>query len=433
MIFPLRQLSLLTVALTGIASAAPKVPDGTDHWAFQLVETPSIPTLPSDTASTPIDVLHQNALTEQGLSMAAPASPQVIARRLAFHLHGLPASADEAESLANDPSPNAYQRHLDRLMASPRYGERWARHWMDVARYADNKGYVFQEERRYPYAYTYRDWLVSAFNRDLPYDDFIRQQIAGDHVAKSQEDPSAYAAMGFLTLGRRFLNREPDIIDDRIDVVTRGFLGLTVSCSRCHDHKFDPIPIEDYYSLYGVFASSEEPGEKPLLGKPDTASPAYQQFLKESAEKQAAIDEYFQVRHAKLRTEPILKAYFQLAHDGRDWDEPQIGKRAQAEKLYQKIALQWRDRLKQLGAENHPVFVPWKAFAESQSLPDKLAEKSNPVIWKALQKSPPQSMEELIGIYAKEIAASNQGEVHQDASREALRQLLVGEQAPTAP
>ncbi len=153
---------------------------------------------------------------------------------------------------------------VDRLLASPRYGERWGRHWLDVARYADTKGYVFNQETRYPYSYTYRDYVIGAFNDDLPYDRFVVEQIAADRLPLG-EDRRPLAAMGFLTVGRRFLNDNNEIIDDRIDVVTRGLLGLSVTCARCHDHKFDPVPTEDYYSLHGVFASSVEPGELPLL------------------------------------------------------------------------------------------------------------------------------------------------------------------------
>src|SRR5690606_5736022 len=127
----------------------------------------------------------------------------------------------------------------------------------DVARYSDTKGYVFQEDRNYKHAYKYRDWVVASFNGDMPYDQFLISQLAADQTPDAADD----AASGFLTLGRRFLNNPHDIADDRIDVVTRGLLGLTVACARCHDHKYDPIPTADYYSMYGVFASSEEKGQ----------------------------------------------------------------------------------------------------------------------------------------------------------------------------
>ena len=180
--------------------------------------------------------------------------PRALLRRLYYDLIGLPPTAEELDEFAADPSDARYEATVDRLLASPRFGERWARHWLDVARYADTKGYVFQEDRNYKQAYTYRDWVIASFNADRPFDKFIVAQIAADQIG----DPSCAPAIGFLTLGRRFLNVQPDIINDRIDVVTRGLMGLTVACARCHDHKFDPISAADYYALYGVFASSQE-------------------------------------------------------------------------------------------------------------------------------------------------------------------------------
>ena len=161
--------------------------------------------------------------------------------------------------------PDAFARVVDRLLASPGYGERWGRHWLDVARYADTKDGVlmFGDDRVRPYAYTYRDYVIRAFNLDLGFDQFIHEQLAADAVAP-KDQPWRLAAMGFLTLGTG-LRQQPssDQIDDRIDTVTRGLLGLTVACARCHDHKYDAIPTADFYSLYGVFASSEAPLERP--------------------------------------------------------------------------------------------------------------------------------------------------------------------------
>ena len=189
----------------------------------------------------PIDAFILAKLEEKGLAPSKPADRRTLIRRVSFDLIGLPPTPEEVEAFVADPSPDAYEKLVDRLLASPHYGERWGRHWLDVARYADTKGYVFTEERRYPYAYTYRDYVIRAFNEDLPYDQFIVQQLAADRLPLG-DDKRPLAALGFLTLGRRFLNNQPDIIDDRIDVTMRGLLGLTVGCARCHDHKFDPIP-----------------------------------------------------------------------------------------------------------------------------------------------------------------------------------------------
>ncbi|MEX2112664.1 MAG: PSD1 and planctomycete cytochrome C domain-containing protein, partial [Pirellulales bacterium] len=230
------------------------------HWAFQPLEAPPQPAVKqADWPQTPLDVFVLAQLEGQGLAPSPPADRRTLIRRASYDLLGLPPTAEEVEAFANDPNPRAFDRVIERLLASPHYGERWARHWLDVARYADTKGYVFTADRNYPNAYRYRDWVVQAFNRDMPYDQFLVEQIAADCLPG--DDKSRLAAMGFLTVGRRFLNNQHDIIDDRIDVLTRGTMGLTVTCARCHDHKYDPIPTEDYYSLYGVLASSIEPAE----------------------------------------------------------------------------------------------------------------------------------------------------------------------------
>lgn len=233
------------------------------HWAFQPVASPPVPE--TGKPSGEVDRFIQARLDAAGLSMSPQADRRTLVRRATFDLHGLPPTAEEVAAFEQDDSPDAFAKVIDRLLASPRYGERWGRHWLDVARYADTKGYVFQEERKLPFAYTYRDWVIRALNEDMPYDRFIRLQIAADHhVAANDPD---LAAMGFLTVGRRFLNNIHDITDDRIDVVTRGFMGLTVSCARCHDHKFDPVTQKDYYAMHGIFLSSEEPKELPKIGE----------------------------------------------------------------------------------------------------------------------------------------------------------------------
>ncbi len=262
------------------------------HWAFRPVAHPTPPVIPNPKAviRNPIDAFVQAKLAAKGLEASPEADRRTLLRRLTFDLTGLPPTAAEIDAFVADTRPDAYERVVERLLASPAYGERWGRHWLDVARYADTKGYVFQEERRYPYAYTYRDYVVEAFNSDRPYDRFILEQLAADQLDLG-DDPSSLAAMGFLTLGRRFLNNTHDIIDDRIDVVTRGLQGLTVACARCHDHKFDPIPQKDYYSLYGVFAASVEPKDLPLLETPEETAEV-KAFQAELAKRQQAADEF---------------------------------------------------------------------------------------------------------------------------------------------
>ncbi len=244
-------------------SKATSSPDGwKQHWAFRPIGRPVPPPCKTaDWPQTPVDSFVLAQLEQHGLTPSPAADRRTLLRRLSFDLIGLPPTPEEVEAFQADASPEATRRVVDRLLDSPHYGERWARRWLDVARYADTKGYVFQEDRNYPEAYKYRDWVIESLNRDLPYDRFLKLQIAADQLAG--DDPRQLSAMGFLTLGRRFINNKHDIIDDRIDVLTRGLMGLTVTCARCHDHKFDPIPAADYYSLYGVFASSREPKDAP--------------------------------------------------------------------------------------------------------------------------------------------------------------------------
>lgn len=235
------------------------------HWAYRPVADPAVPKVAKPASANPIDAFLQAKLAEKGQTFAPPADRRTLIRRAYADLHGLPPTAAQIDKFVADPDPNAFEKLIDDLLKSPRYGERWGRYWLDIARYADTKGYVFQEDRNYPFAWTYRDYVIKAFNDDKPFDRFVVEQIAADRLPLG-EDKTPLAALGFLTLGRRFLNNTPDIIDDRIDVVTRGFMGLTVQCARCHDHKFDPVPIADYYSLYGVFASTTEPKDLPLIG-----------------------------------------------------------------------------------------------------------------------------------------------------------------------
>jgi mono/diheme cytochrome c family protein len=231
------------------------------HWAFQPVVKPPVPAVrQTDWPQTPLDNFILARLEAEGLTPSPPADPRTIYRRASFDVTGLPPAAADVERIVASGDSQAVTQAAITLLDSPHYGERWARHWLDVARYADSKGYLFTEDRNYPNAYKYRDWVVQALNADMPYNEFLIRQIAADRLDLGQ-DKRDLAAMGFLLVGRRFLNNKHDIIDDRIDVLTRGTMALTVTCARCHDHKYDPIPTKDYYSLYGVLASSVEPQE----------------------------------------------------------------------------------------------------------------------------------------------------------------------------
>lgn len=233
-------------------------------WAYQPVRKPSVPQVKNrGFVRGPIDAFVLAGLESEGLQPAAEADRRTLIRRATFDLTGLPPTPEEVRQFVEDPSPDAYSRLIDRLLASPAYGERWGRHWLDVARYADSNG--LDENTAMANAWRYRDWVIASLNADKPYDDFVREQIAGDLLpppADRQEEYNRLIATGFLALGPKVL-AEPDtqkmlldIADEQIDVVGKAFLGLTVSCARCHDHKFDPIPTKDYYALAGIFRST---------------------------------------------------------------------------------------------------------------------------------------------------------------------------------
>jgi len=255
----------------------------TNHWAWQPVQRVSIPDVSNpDWCQTPVDNFILATLDENGLKPSPPADRRTLIRRASFDLIGLPPTPEEVQNFVNDASTNAFAKVVDRLLASPHYGERWGRHWLDVARYSDTKGQSrrFREDNINPFAWTYRDYVIRSFNENKPYNQFILEQIAADRLPSTQRNPANLAALGFLTVGDHFQGMQNDILNDRIDVVSKGFLGLTVTCARCHDHKFDPIPQKDYYSLRGIFDSCVEPKIEPIIGKvPNT--PQYQDYYQQ--------------------------------------------------------------------------------------------------------------------------------------------------------
>ncbi len=277
-----------------------------NYWAFQPVSRPDDPQVArADWVSNPVDLFILSKLEEKGLGPAPPAGKAVLLRRAAFDLTGLPPTAQELEDFLADDAPDAFEKVVDRLLASPRYGERWGRHWLDVARYADSTGN--DEDHRYPYAWRYRDYVIEAFNADMPYDRFVREQIAGDLLPA--EDGGAIntrgiVATGFLALGPKAVAQQDkkrmlyDVYDEQIEVVSKAMLGLTVACARCHDHKFDPILTRDYYSLAGIFASTRsfrDPSAhvSKLLHRPLVPQAEYEAYEAEQTEirnKQIELD-----------------------------------------------------------------------------------------------------------------------------------------------
>jgi len=270
-----------------------------DHWSFRPVKPAPLPT----DAGHPIDHFVHKAQAAAGVTPAPRTDRATLYRRLHFDLLGLPPKYADLKRFVEDArsDSDAYAAIVDQLLASPRYGERWARLWMDVARYADTKGYeVADQERRFIYSHTYRDWLIRAFNEDLPYDKFLLYQLAAEQLVDANSPEKRHlAALGFLSLSKN--GSQDEIIDDRLDTTFRGTMALTVSCAKCHDHKFDPIPTKDYYSLYGIFMNSLTM-ETPTIGEP-LKTPEYEKYVAVLAAKQKAIDDFLRPHLDKLRKE----------------------------------------------------------------------------------------------------------------------------------
>ena len=258
----------------GPAPAQPPATDYTDEqkafWAFQPMRHPFPPAVHSSGwIRSPIDQFILAELEAKGLTVAREADRRTLVRRVTLDLIGLPPTPDEVTQFVQDPSEDALERLVDRLLASPRYGERWGRHWLDVARYADSNG--LDENLAYANAFRYRDYVVKALREDKPYDRFLTEQIAGDLLIKAEpENPASESesfdplvATGFLCLGAKMLAEDDpvkmqmDIIDEQVDTIARAVMGLTMGCARCHDHKFDPLSTEDYYGLAGMFKSTQ--------------------------------------------------------------------------------------------------------------------------------------------------------------------------------
>ena len=355
------------IPFAALADFANEYKESLTHWAFQPVI--NVP-IPESRLHNPIDAFVEQKLRVHSLDFANPANRQTIIRRLYHDLTGLKPTYEEIKKFVDNTNPKAYANLVDQLLASPHFGEKWGRHWLDVARYADTKGYLAGgESRAYPYAYTYRDWVIKAFNKDLPYDEFIRKQMAADFLTEQPNHPDL-AALGFLTAGPGFLNRRQLIIDDQIDLVTRGLMGFTVACARCHDHFHDPIPTADYYSLYGIFDASIKPTHLPLIGKPDENSTAYIEFKKKLNEPQAKVDQYLQSKLDIAQSKKGIEEYIKVALDGYETPKNDFEALAGKRKLYPKLANRWRDYLKGKDKVEHSFIKPLLNFAKSTSQAD---------------------------------------------------------------
>ena len=263
----LRSIAILTVVAMLAAGADTVAPFGVykplerRYWAFQPRQNVAPPALADAWVATPVDAFILDGLRHAGLQPAPQADKVTLIRRVTYDLHGLPPTPEEIDAFLKDQSPKAWEHLVDRLLASPRYGEQWGRHWLDVVRFAESDGYEYDTHR--PDAYRFRDYVVSSFNADKPYDQFVREQIAGDEIDPSNE--TLLVASGFNRLGplrknagnQNVASSRNEVLTEMTNVVGAAFLGVTVGCARCHDHKFDPFRQSDYYRLQGFFAQAQ--------------------------------------------------------------------------------------------------------------------------------------------------------------------------------
>jgi Protein of unknown function (DUF1553)/Protein of unknown function (DUF1549)/Planctomycete cytochrome C len=427
------------------------------HWAFQPVRRPNVPNDGHDDWSrNQLDRFVRRKMQQNPMTPSPRAGRRTLLRRAYLDLIGMPPTPHEMKRFLSDESSSAFSTVVDDLLDDPRYGERWARHWLDVARYADSKGAIFGETRQYPYAYTYRDYVIDSLNDDKPFNDFIREQLAADMMTEKVDDPSL-AALAFLTIHKR--SNGGGITEqraDRVDTVCRALLGLTVACARCHDHKYDPLTMVDFYSLYGVFASLEEPDELPVIGRPESGSALEKSFLELEAEEDRKLQQYRDENFARIMQQirGDIGKYLQFVHDQGDLPDGQFRTAAGRRKLNPYIALRWKKYLTDKARD--AVFGPWTAFA---ALPDgefqeraaeiavQVAEDNlpechlNPFVAAAFAKHPAISLQDIAATYQKlfdeieqswndVLAANAAATSFDDPDRERLRQILYGSDAP---
>ncbi len=428
-------------------------PKWQEHWAFQPVQKPALPKLADAKTliQNPIDVFVAAKLEKAKFAFAPAADRITLCRRMYLDLTGLQPTYADVQAFVNDKSPDAVTKLAQRLLGSPRYGERWGRHWLDIARYSDTEGYTAGgKDNRYAHAYTYRDWVINSLNADMPYDQFITHQLAADRVLEKDPQSAEHgqkanlAALGFLTVNDSFLGDRNLQMDDRIDVVSRGILGLTVACARCHDHKYDPIPSKDYYAMYSVFNSSEEPKEMPIIGQPvdKSAVAAYDKKVQEvEAKKQAFRQEVLDdVRKRERLSEYLL---FTKNH----FDDASASFRGAAGKalLRDGFAKSWRDFMKQYAMTDkpNPVMLAWKEFAvlpekdfaaRSEEITKRLGDPNSPaaaVLRNELAKRPaPKDFGEVASLYADVFLTCLSGSQPDNPEWKQVHSLLVSSSSP---
>lgn len=417
-------------------------------WPFAPLKTPSLPSASAAQGEVlnPIDLFIQQRLAAEHLRPSSRASARTLIRRAYYDLIGLPPSYEEAEAFAHDDSPEAFTRLVEHLLARPEYGPRWARHWLDVARYADTTEQSVDGERRIPFAHTYRDYVIEAFNADKPFDRFVLEQIAADRLADATKED--LRALGFLTVGRRFssnIEAANLVIDDRIDVIGRGFLGLTLACARCHDHKFDPIPTADYYSLFGILGSVQEPLYGPELRR-GPRTPAIEEYererLKLLEEWQSHVDRCFtraNEHFRKMATEYLR--YVVRSSTQHRTTEGAIPLDTPTGLLFNQAPARWEAFLEQTRASGEPFFQVWHALMAlkkeefSTRAPEVLKAqleqpKAHPWVREAFARHAPANMLQVADLYGQLIQRALQED---STEARAITNLIYGPYSPLPP
>lgn len=472
-----------------------RLADAKKHWSFQPIARPAVPTTGDTSITNPVDAFIQVKQKEKHLAFSPATDKRTLIRRAYFDLVGLPPTPEQVRKFVADDSPKAYEAVIDELLASPHYGERWGRHWLDVARYADIMGSNgnFGARELYPYAFTYRDYVIRSINDDKPINQFIMEQLAADLLPHPDGDNRTFAAMAFVTVGRRSDARiDDDVYDDRIDVISRGLLGLTAGCARCHDHKLEPIPSTDYYSLYGILKSCKDPDVYPEI-TPQEQTPASAKYVEESRKARQYLIDVWQkpVGEAVANSRQHIGDYLfiakfgdhKTANDNGKVNDP-LNKRKLLISPYNQIASRWDKWV----VKNPKVFAPWLAFEAlstdgfadlAKPLADEFAAnadgKLHPSVAKMFAGDAPKSLQDVADRYSKlfadidsawhtaakdalttaaklrdtdltlgekdlsldalrrALAVETAGEVKlQNADDEALRQILMGKDSATA-
>ena len=454
---PIRGLSLLVLCVIAALVSNSRADKGNtkseearNFWAFKPPVEPRLPEVESETwCQSPLDRFILARLENAGLEPAPSTDRRTLIRRATYDLTGLPPTPEEVDAFLADSKPEAFERVVERLLASPRYGEKWGRHWLDVARYADSNG--LDENIAFANAFRYRDYVIDAFNMDLPYDEFVREQVAGDLLTSESESNREHyyrrvTATGFLSLGPKMLacddgqKMEMDIIDEQVDTVGRAFMGLTLGCARCHDHKFDPISTEDYYQLAGIFKSTKTMENFKVVAEWHE----YTLASKEEQERANQIEEEIKSKEKELKSRTRkakedfiaierkkVEAYFLAALSVANlWNNPDqseatcespgIETIAAKSDLNVEILKHWTDFLKKLNPESGDFWAP--LVAASKGISEEQIELITDQLKRALE----------LGIEPekKNESAENPSPLEPDSEVKAARQVLYDSKGP---